>query len=447
MKRGNESQTMNKPYTFDTHFQHNLLALMVRKSGFIEQFSEALKPEFFGKIIHSDLCFLITNLKKEFSVLPTYPVLLQSCKEFLETQVQGKPDLTRYEKEIGRIYSSDLTGEEDYTSQLITKFARQRAMELAILESAELVKAGKAEEVESLVKEALRTGEGLEDLGVDFFSRLKDFEEDPTLLEQERVATLNKELDRIIGGGLGDGELGVILAPTGVGKSMMLVNLTVAAFILGLSVVYYSLELSEKAIQRRLAARLSGIETKELSKDVEWLMKKLGISGRIFGGRIFIKRYPARKCSVRTIESHLERLKAIGFISGLVVVDYADKMRAERHYTDLYHELGTVYSDLADLSIEQELPIWTASQTTKKSLNKVTITMADVADSFEKCRIADIILALCQTEKEYKEEKMRIFVAKNREGTKGMSIDFKAELKRSFMKEEKLIEKKGEKSD
>ena len=424
-----------KPYTFDTHFQYNLLVLMVRKSGFIEQFSEALKPEFFGKIIHSDLCSLITSLKKDFTVLPTYPVLLQACRSFLETQVQGKPDLARYEKEIEGIYSSDLTGEEDYTSQLITKFARQRAMELAILESAELVRAGKSEEVESLVKEALRTGEGLEDLGVDFFSRLRDFETDSTLLEQDKVATLNKELDGIIGGGLGDGEMGVILAATGIGKSMMLLNLAAAAVILGLFVVYYSLELSEKAIQRRLAARLSGMKIKELSKDVEWLMKKLDITQHIFGGRIFIKRYPARKCSVRTIESHLERLKAIGFIPGLVIVDYADKMRAERHYKDLYHELGAVYSDLYDLGVEQKLPIWTASQTSKKSLSKVTVTMADVADSFEKCRIADIILALCQTGEEYKEDKMRIFVAKNREGRKGMSIKFEAGLDRSLMRE------------
>ena len=217
---------------------------------------------------------------------------------------------------------------------------------------------------------------------------------------------------------------------------MMLLNLAVAASILGLFVVYYSLELSEKAIQRRLAARLSGIKTKELSKDVEGLLKKLDISGRIFGGRIFIKRYPARKCSVRTIESHLERLKAIGFVPGIVIVDYADKMRAERHYTDLYHELGTVYSGLSDLGFEQGLPIWTASQTSKKSLSKELITMVDVADSFEKCRIADIILALCQTTEEYKEDKMRIFVAKNREGEKGMSIEFKADLKRSLMREE-----------
>ncbi len=435
---------MNKPYAFDTHFQFNLLTLMVRKPSFIEQFSEALKPEFFGKIIHSDLCSLITKLKKDFSALPTYPVLLQACKEFLETQIQGKPDLTRYEKEIEQLYSSDLTGEEDYTSQLITKFARQRAMELAVLESAELVRAGRIEEVEGLMKEALRTGEGLEDLGVDFFSRLKDFETDPTLLEQERVATLNRMLDAIIGGGLGIGELGVILAPTGVGKSIMLLNLAVAAIILGLFVVYYSLELSEKAIQRRLAARLSGMKTKELSKDVEGLLKKLGITGQIFGGRIFIKRYPARKCSVRTIESHLERLKAIGFIPDIVFVDYGDKMRAERHYTDPYHEQGTVYSDLADLSIEQELPIWTASQTTRKSLSKVTITMEDVADSFEKCRVADIILALCQTKEEYKEDKMRIFVAKNREGRKGMSIEFEADLERSLMREEKLMKEKGD---
>lgn len=425
-----------KPYTFDTHFQFNLLTLMVRKPSFIEQFSEALKPEFFGKIIHSDLCSLITKLKKDFNVLPTYPVLLQACREFLETQIQGKPDLARYEKEIEQIYSSDLTGEEDYTSQLITTFARQRAMELAILESAELVRAGKTGEVEPLIKEALRTGEGLEDLGVDFFSRLRDFETDTSILEQEKVATLNKELDGIIGGGLGDGELGVILAPTGIGKSMMLLNLAVAAIILGLFVVYYSLELSEKAIQRRLAARLSGLKTKELSKNMEELLKRLSISGQIFGGRIFIKRYPARRCSVRTIESHLERLKAIGFIPGLVVVDYADKMRAERHYTDLYHEQGVVYSDLIDLGIEQELPIWTASQTTKKSLSKVVITMADVADSFEKCRLADIILALCQTSEEEKEGKMRIFVAKNREGRKGMSIKFEAGLERALMREE-----------
>lgn len=428
---------MNKPYTFDIHFQFNLLTLMVRKPSFIEQFSEALKPEFFGKIIHSDLCSLITTLKKDFNTLPTYPVLLQACREFLETQVQGKPDLTRYEKEIEKIYSSDLTGEEDYTSQLIATFARQRAMELAILESAELVRAGKTGEVEPLIKEALRTGEGLEDLGVDFFFRLRDFETDSSILEQEKVATLNKELDGIIGGGLGSGELGVILAPTGRGKSIKLLNLAVAAVIQGLFAVYYSLELSEKAIQRRAAARLSGIKTKELAKDVERLMKKLGIFQQVFGGRLFIKRYPARKCSVKTIESHLERLKAMGFSPDIVFVDYADKMRAERHYTDLYHELGIVYSNLADLSIEQGLPIWTASQATKKSLSKVTVTMADVADSFEKCRIADIILALCQTDEEEKENKMRIFVAKNREGRKGMLIKFEADLERSLMREER----------
>ena len=109
-------------------------------------------------------------------------------------------------------------------------------------------------------------------------------------------------------GGLGKSELGVVIAPTGAGKSMIMVHLACQALLQGKTVVYYTLELKDTVVGSRFDSCLTGISLNEHRERKEEILKKIqGIDGTLI-----IKEYPTKSASVQTIKNHIEKLKKRG---------------------------------------------------------------------------------------------------------------------------------------
>ena len=146
------------------------------------------------------------------------------------------------------------------------------------------------------------------------------------------------ELDKrgILSGGLGRGELGVITAPTGVGKSHFLVNLGAEALSRGKNVIHYTFELSERAVGIRYDSNLCEIPSNDIIDRKEEVM---AVYEKAEFGRLIIKEYPTGSASVMTIRNHVEKLLLKSFVPSLIIIDYADIMRSSRRYDSLRHEL------------------------------------------------------------------------------------------------------------
>ena len=223
-------------------------------------------------------------------------------------------------------------------------------------------------------------------------------------------------MDEICQDGLGKGELGVVIAPTGAGKSMVLVHLGAQAVKAGLTVVHYTLELAEEVIAGRYDSCMFGIPLSDLKSMKEMIYESV----QEVEGSLIIKEYPTKSASTKTIATHLEKLAKRDISPDLIIVDYGDLLRPLVHNKERRTDLESIYEELRAIAQVNNCPVWTASQTNRSGLNAEVITMEAISEAFNKCFVADFIFSVSRTVEDKNNNTGRIFVAKNRNGPDGL---------------------------
>ena len=228
------------------------------------------------------------------------------------------------------------------------------------------------------------------------------------------ISTGWTKIDKITKGGLGTGELCVVIAPTGAGKSHVLVHLGAQAIKQGKNVVHFTLELSDTAVARRYDACITGINLDNIIDEKEAIFEKV----QEVDGQLIVKEYPTKSATTITIKNHLERIRQTQMEIDMVIVDYGDLLRGSSvgKNTEKRHELESIYEELRGIAQEFNCPLITASQTNRKGLNEEVITMESISEAFNKCFVADFIISLSRTIKDRNCNIGRLFVAKNRNG-------------------------------
>jgi replicative DNA helicase len=246
---------------------------------------------------------------------------------------------------------------------------------------------------------------------------MEDFEMRFEEKARNPITTGWQTIDEISKGGLGKGELGVVIAPTGAGKSMVLAHLGSKALKAGKNVVHYTLELADTVVGTRYDSCLTGYLLNEVRAFKEQIYDEL----RTLPGKLIIKEYPTRSATIHTIKNHIEKMKTAGFVPDMIIVDYADLIKPEgSSREEKRHQLEAIYEELRGISQEVGCPIWTASQTNRSGLNAEVITMESISEAFNKCFVADFIFSVSRTVSDKETNSGRIFVAKNRNGPDGM---------------------------
>ena len=221
----------------------------------------------------------------------------------------------------------------------------------------------------------------------------------------------------ILDGGLGRGEIGVVTANTGVGKSHYLVAMGANALRNGKSVLHYTFELTETAVGRRYDSNLTNIDINDLMTSKK---RVLDFYEKEDLGRLIIKEYPTGAASVITIRNHIEKLSLKGFKPSLIVIDYADIMKSTKSYDSLRHELKLVYEELRNLAMELNIPVWTASQANRESANSDIVGLENMSEAYGKAMVADVVISLSRKAMEKSTGHGRLYVAKNRAGKDGI---------------------------
>jgi replicative DNA helicase len=291
-------------------------------------------------------------------------------------------------------------------------FCKKQKLKEAIMKSVGLLKTSSFDEIKEVIDGAMKLGLD-NDHGYDY---LLDFEERFLIKSRNPQPTGWKTIDDIIKGGLGRGELGVVIAPTGAGKSMALVHIGAAAIKAEKNVVYYTLELLDTTVAARFDSCITGVKLQDLTtfKDLIYEdVKKLK-------GRLIVKEYPTKSANVNKLKQHLEKLRFAGFEPDVIIVDYGDLLAPINSYKEKRTELETIYEDLRGLAQEFKCPLWTASQTNRSGLNAEVVTMESISEAFNKCFVADFIFTLSRTITDKNNNTGRIFVAKNRNGPDGI---------------------------
>jgi replicative DNA helicase len=426
---------MSDVYQFADGFQMKILSMMARDKTFFAAYKDVLQPKYFRKEVHIDMARILidyyedelkrASLKKTPVNAPTMEVLWEEMRKLVDPNKKKKDIRHQYEDCIADILDADLSDAE-YIKDSVVQFGKDAAMRHAILESVDDLERGDFASINERVGKALRVGDDLSDLGTDYFAeaeeRMKLYATGTDGIR--RVPTGLSGLDKVLKGGLGDGELGVIIAPPNRGKSFALINIGAGAVLDGFNVVHYTLEMPEKQVSKRYDQRMTKKDFNYMRDNSEKVLTALMNIQKHNKGKLIIKKYKTGDCTVDTIRSHLTRLwMEKGFKPDLIIVDYGDLIQSRRTYADKRFELESVYLDLRDLGDEYSCPVWTASQANRGALDKKVITIGDLAEAFNKANIADFMCALCQTVEEKRDGVMRWHIAKHRDGEASITLD------------------------
>lgn len=442
---------MSEVYQFADGFQLKILALMARDKGAYISYRDVLKPKYFRKDVHIDLARVLheyyegemqrAKIKGTDINAPTIEVLWEEVRKMTATNAKKAKIKEQYQDCVVDMTQVDLSDAE-YIKENLVKFGKDAAIEHAILESVDEIEKGRTSgvvdyaKIEERISTAIRVGEDISDLGMNYFEKAEERMENYAkgIDGVERITTGMPGMNKVMKGGLGRGELGVVIAPPNRGKSFALTNLGAAPVLEGLNVVHYTLEMPEPQVAKRYDNRLLRKDFNYLKENSSKAFQALVNMQKLTKGELIIKKYRTNEATVNTLRSHLTRLHMeSGFKPDMIIVDYADLLQPLRTYADKRFELESIYLDLRDMGSEFNCPVWTASQANRGALDKKVITIGDLAEAFNKANIADFMVALCQTTEEKQDGIMRWHIAKQRDGEANITLEGDIDYLTAFM--------------
>jgi len=398
--------------SFGKSFQESLAKLILEDSKFANQIGEVLDMNFF------ELRYLQDFVRKVYAYREQYKT--HPSKDTFESILKNESDNvggSTVRKQVRDFYVRMLSGrcgdvDEEYIKTNSLDFCRKQKLQEAMLKSVRLMQDSSFDEISKIINDALKLG-----LSTDFgYEFIEDFEQRYQLVSRGPITTGWDEIDSILRGGLGSGELGVVIAPTGVGKSMVLTRLGAMAIQSGKTVIHYTLELQDVSVGNRYDSCITGIKLNELYNKKEEVFKKICD----IPGKLLIKEYPTKSATTSTLRNHLEKLQQRDIDVGMVIVDYGDILKPIFHSKEKRDNLETIYEELRAIAQEFECPVWTASQTNRSGINAEVITMESISEAYSKCFVADFIFSVSRTVDDKMNNTGRIFIAKNRNGIDGV---------------------------
>lgn len=396
--------------TYGSKFQENLVQIILDDSIFAAQIGEVLDISFLELKYLRLFTQKIFDYRKKYGVHPGRDIIgmilradISNESEVLQKQVR---------EYYARVISTDIVEGAEHIKDVSLDFCKKQKLKEAMIKSVELIKSSSFDEVSKVINDAIKLGTD-NNHGYDY---LADFESRFLLKARNPVSTGWDNIDNITRGGLGRGELGVVIAPTGSGKSMCLVHLGAAALKAGKNVLYYTLELQDKVIGSRFDSCLTGLNLSQIHEHKDIVLDMV----QNLKGKLIIKEYPTKSASTNTIKAHLDKLKTRGHNIDMIIVDYADLLRPVTREKEKRVELESIYEELRGIAQIHNCTLWTASQTNRGALNAEVITMESISEAFNKCFVADFICTISRTIKDKASNEGRMFVAKNRNGPDGM---------------------------
>ena len=310
----------------------------------------------------------------------------------------------------------------EYVQEESLNFCRQQELKKAndkiskIIDNGEF---GRYEECADIMKEALSVGAEKDD-GTSIAEGWD------TVLEEDfrhPFPTGISGIDELTDGGLSRGELGVVLAPYGVGKTTILTKIANTAYNVGVNVLQIVFEDMPDVIKRKHASCWSGIELNELSDDKERVIEviKEKTDGR--ENDLIIRKFPSEGITVNHIKTYVRHLISTGFKPDMIVLDYIDCVESARRYNDEWSGEGNVMRGFESMLAEYNIVGWTAVQGNRSSISSDVVTGDQMGGSIKKAQIGHFIMSIARTLAQKEGNRATIAVLKSRFGKDGVLFE------------------------
>lgn len=417
-----EKVEVNTLKTFGSVFQIKCISALLSDRGFMERIVDILSSEYFEADAHKWIVDTTVAYFIQYKELPTKEVFKLKLKQFEENQGVLKEaivqEITKAEKHLKDTDSV-------FIKEQFLTYCKQMKLKQAIMKSVDYLKSGDYEAIKHEVDAAMRAGME-RNLGHDY---LNDIDSRMSSMARTCIKTKWDLIDGHLDGGLGNGELGFIVAPAGSGKSWLLARLGAEAMKQQKNILHVTLELNENYVGLRYDSYMTGIAFQKVRENIDVVKKKLDELKANGLGRCFVKFWPLKTISPQNIKMHVDRIQMVHQVKiDMLIVDYADILRpfmTDRN-SNSYSEAGSVYEELRQVAGELQIPVWSASQSNRGSHHEEVIQAHGVADSYRKIMTGDFIISLSRKTEDKLANTGRIHIIKNRFGPDGetFALDF-----------------------
>lgn len=414
--------------SFGKVFQEQILQALLSDFSWAQQMMEVMRPEYFEVKYLKFLFEIYVKYYNQYKTFPSLVLLATIARDELQSS-NDEIMFTQVRDYLNRIRTNPNANDLPYVKDRSLNFCKSQALKEGLEEAVDLIQQERYEEIVGRIKEAITVGSP-NTSGHDYFNEFES-----RFLEKDRtcVSTGIPQLDArdIMNGGLGRGEMGCIISPTGVGKSHFLVQMGANALRQKKNVLHYTFELKDTKVGIRYDSNLTGISATDVLVEKEFVKRRLE-ELRPSLGNLYIKEYPTNSATVLTLRSHIEKLAVTkDFRPDVIIVDYADIMRSTRQFDSLRHEQKLVYEELRGLGMELGVPIWTASQSNRESTESDILGIDKISESFGKAMVCDFIVTLSRKPLVKSKGLGNLFIPKNRLGKDGILFPVKVDTARS----------------
>ena len=417
-------------YKFQDSIQRSIVYLAKSDESFLLQIMPMLKSEYFEFPAHQKLYKVLIDFYLAYKKLPSDSQLLEEVKKVLT-----KNDMfSDYKEEISEVNNLDEKSIDnlEYYLDLVEEFAKEQALKDAILNSVEHIKNKNFGSIEEEIRTAFSVNRNV-DLGTDYFSNIQerwDRLNDTSLMPKFR--TPFESINEALEGGLAHKEMAMVVAPPGVGKSLFLANQAARAVLDGHNVLYITLEMAEDRVAQRLDSIFTRIQQSKLATRVKDIESRLDTISNQWEdrGKLIIKEFPTKRLSMTGLRAFLNQLSNYDdFVPDVVVVDYLELMKTEKDMAE-YQGQERLAQELRGIASEYNVLVWTATQTNREGKKVNIITDAELADSYGKIRVCDLVFSINQTEQEFDSGQARLYLMKSRNGRARFIVPLKIDYSR-----------------
>jgi replicative DNA helicase len=316
-------------------YQYKLILQMLTDQKFANSIIEIIDPNYFQEQHLKAIVKTIKEAKEEFEIMIDKQALEYRLLENVTEEYARRSLIS----ELRKIEESALNDSE-YVQKTALKFCKQKELKKSLDKITIIIDRGDIDgydECEQILRKALEYGNTSDD-AMDVLENMES-----VLLDDFRnpIPTGISGLDEVMDGGLSKGELAVILAPFGVGKTTMITKIANTAMGLGKNVLQIFFEDNPKVIQRKHLACWSGLELNELSAHKD-LLRDIVAELKTKKGKLVLKKFASDGTTIPIIRNYIRKLTAQGFKPDIVLLDYIDCVEPSKKFTDINAGEGSV---------------------------------------------------------------------------------------------------------
>ena len=396
--------------------ESTILRNLLCSEDFYRKVVPFVKPDYFQDMSERVIFEEIQDFSTKYDKIPT--------KEVLNIGLQQRTDLNDDTFKNATTLVENLNDEWVDTEWLLDateKWCQERAVYNALLQSIKIADGGDEKldkgAIPSILQDALAVSFD-EYIGHDYVDQALDRYEYYHKDELKIPFDLEK-FNLVTKGGLPNKTLNIALAGTGVGKSLFMCHMASACLSQGKNVLYITMEMAEEKIAERIDANLLNVNIKDIGAIPEQLFtSRVGEIGRKTQGKLIIKEYPTASAHVGHFKGLLSDLNLKkDFKPDIIFIDYLNICASARYrgaIVNSYTYVKGIAEELRGLAVEQDLPIVSATQTTRSGFGSTDPSLEDTSESFGLPATADFMFALISTEELEQSGRIMVKQLKNR---------------------------------